>query len=517
MNIIPLPNNFKINEGFVTITENSGFYADEKHKKGGEMLQKLYCESTGGSIEQSENGLIRLLFEPSLYGEQYKIVIDEQIKLYASSNRGMIWAIQSLRQLSMWDTAEVINCPKGVIEDKPKFGWRGLSMDIARHFFDYKQLCRLVDNMSRMKLNVLHLHLCDDQGIRFESKKFPLLNTVGSFREGTSVRRGGNKIAIGRYGGYLTQEELKNLVAYCSDRGIDIMPEIDIPGHTVAMVASYPRLSCTGKEQQVRQTWGISEDILCAGNDEVINFVKDVLEEICDIFPFGYIHLGGDEAPKKRWKECPKCQERIKQLGLKNEEELQGWFFSYFAEYLKQKGKRTVGWNECLSEELNKDVICQHWTAATLGRNKTTVRHINNGRKAVMSGFTYTYFDYSYAMTPLCKTYRFNAYLKGVKPLAQNNILGVECNVWTEHIGDSKRMDFQVYPRLSAFAENAWSDKLDYNGYVMRLKQYYPVYDKLKINYAKNMEKPLNFAKRLYLTAKFMTKDAYFESDMQKT
>lgn len=521
MELIPMASEFIKLDGKYQLTAKSGIFADDKMLKAKNLLVKIFSDYFGAFDSGEGEDDIRIIADSTLSKQEYKIDVDERgIVIRAQEVKGALLAAQTLRILLDLDTdkgKEAVFAPFVHIEDKPKFLWRGLSMDVVRHFFDKFEMLRLLDLMARMKLNVLHWHLTDDQGWRLPIDKYPLLNEISSYRDGTLNHDGHSHVDNKRYGGFYTKAEIKEIVDYADSLGIEVVPEIDLPGHTSAIVAAYPSLSCKGAKIDVRKVWGISKDVLCAGNDEVYAFVKDILDEVAEMFPSKFIHLGGDEAPKENWQGCPKCQAKIKDKGLKNAEELQGYFFNEMLEYLKSKGKRVIGWNECLNDNLDKEVIVQHWTPRFQRRNATTVKHINNGRQAIMSDFLYTYFDYPYAWIPLQKTYDFNPLLKGVKPFAEKNILGVECNMWTEYVPDREKLDFNMFPRLAAFAENAWTENRgSYGEFLPRLSEYYKVYEALGVGYAKNMERRAGLLKGFkYLKLQF-DKDAFAELNIQK-
>lgn len=515
MKIIPHPQLYVKNDGIFSLTSATFLYAQNELKRAAELLNDLVEKCVGYRLCNGKDG-ISFVLEPSFEPEQYKITISKNsITAYCSAEQGAFNAVATLRQLLELDLPHTrfcnVNCC--VIEDLPRFSHRGVSLDIVRHWFGKEHILRFIDKIASLKFNVLHLHLSDDQGYRIESEKYPKLNTVGSYREKTFVRSPEypDKYDNVAYGGYLLKTEVKEIVEFASKMGVSIIPEIDLPGHMMAAISAYPELSCRGEQLPVRCEWGISTDILCAGKDSTYAFVENVLEEVCQLFPSPYIHLGGDEAPKNRWKKCPQCKNKLSQLGLDNFNQLQGYMFNYFAQFLAQKGKKVIGWNECICDNLDEDVIIQHWTVPFMRSNKPTVNAINNGRKAIMSSFTATYLDYPYSMTPLQTVYDFSPYLKGVKH--KDNILGVECNIWCEHIRSIEKFDYNVFPRIVAFAENAWSKKRDYEDFCRRLGDYYKILDEWNVHYAKNKEfEGKNFQK----TIRFFTKDADIEINDKK-
>ncbi len=519
MNLIPLPNIIEPRQGSFTLDGGLTLSCDEPLAQAAELFIGLYEKSFGK--KPAAGGALKFIYDPSLAHEEYKLSVGGSVEIRASGNVGAVYAVQTLRQLAGMDCSggKAAAIPYAEISDKPRFGWRGVSFDVSRHFFGIGELTRFVDFMSLLKLNVLHLHLSDDQGFRVQIERYPELNSVGSWRNGTLRHDGKVYNDNVGHGGFYTKEELKGLVAYALARGVEIVPELDIPGHTVAIVASLPRLGCKGGQIPVREIFGISKDILCGGNDETYKVICDILDEITEIFPSRYVHLGGDEAPKQNWQKCPRCQAKIKEMGLKGEEGLQAYMFNYFADYLAKKGKTAIGWNECLNDGLAPGIVCQHWTPKLFGRNALSVKHVNNGRKTIVSDYAKTYFDYAYAMTPLKKTFGFDPFttLSGIKTENRGNVIGVECNIWTEYIPSREKLDFNVFPRILGFAENAWRDqKTSYAGFVKRLNGFYPVLDALDINYAKNQEYPLAFFKRLSIVKKSLTTDAFIEVKKQR-
>lgn len=513
MSLIPFPSQRIFTGGEFAFSPGVGVSSDPELSLGAELFSGIYEKAFGSAPTKGTD--INFRFDPSLPPEGYKLSVGENsVTAFASSQNGGIYAAQTLRQLAGIDYTKGAKILCQEIFDASRFGWRGVSFDVSRHFFGAAEIIRFLEHMSLLKLNVLHLHLSDDQGFRVEMEKYPELNKIGSFRDGTLLHDGKEHVDNVRYGGFYTKDQIRLIVAHAQKLGIDVVPEIDLPGHTIAMVASLPELGCTGKKIPVRTKFGISPDILCGGNPVTYAVVCDILDEVSELFPSKYFHLGGDEAPKKNWKNCPRCQGKIAELGLKDENALQSHMFNFFAEYLAQKGKTVIGWNECLTDALDKNIVCQHWTPKAMGKNRLTAKHVNNGRKAIVSDFTKTYLDYAYAMTPMVKTFGFDPFttLTGIKPQNAQNVLGVECNIWTEFIPGREKLDFNVFPRILAFAENAWrTDRLSYDGFVKRLQDFYPVLDALGIGYAENSEYPQPFFRRLPIIYKSLKSDAFIE------
>lgn len=518
MALIPLPSEIINSNGAFVLTDSTAIKCDEKLSSAAKIFSKLFNLKFG---EQKVTNIVEYILDKNLAEEEYILSIKpDNIKITASEVKGAVWAMQTLRHLCEKDVKEdKILIPSVEIRDKPRFNWRGITFDVSRHFFDANEIKRFLELMSLLKLNVLHLHLCDDQGFRVEIEKYPILNKIASFRDGTLRHDGKKYIDENRYGGYYTKKEIREMVDYAAELGIQIVPEVDLPGHTSAIVAAMPEISCRKEKIPVRKEFGISTDILCAGNPDTYTVIKNILDEITELFPSEYIHLGGDEAPKQNWKICEKCQAKIKEENLLDEEALQGYFFNYFAEYLAKKGKKVIGWNECLNDTLDKNIICQHWTPVTMGKNPITVKHINNGRKVIVSDFLKTYFDYPYAMTPIKKVFSFDPFttLKGIESDKMQNVLGAECNIWTEWIPNREKLDFNVFPRILAFAENVWrNEKTSYADFVFRMKQFYPLLDALGVGYAKNKENPTPILKSIGIIRKQFTFDAFTELNEQK-
>ena len=413
--------------------------------------------------------------DASIPAEGYRIsVTPSGVAVAASDAAGGFYAVQTLRQLETAGGDGVTAIPCVEIEDAPRFKWRGLHFDDCRHFFGKEALKRTLDFMALHKMNVLHWHLTDDQGWRIEIKKYPRLAEVGSVRRGSPKRA--RDIAKGekkknsrwvcddvKYGPYFyTQEDVKEILAYAAARHIKVVPEIELPGHAVAAVAAYPWLGCTGKNPGVRWQWGISRDIFCAGNDKTIKFLEDVLDEVCALFPSDVIHIGGDEAPKHRWKHCPKCQKRIKELGLAGEEGLQGWMTRHFTEYLAKKGRRAVGWDEVLAGNPGKDTIVMSWRGSKGG-----IAAAKRGNDVVMTPNDFCYLDYGQGLkndpheyiggkVTLEKAYSLEP-TAGIPAESAKRMLGLQGNNWSEYTWTPEELEYKMWPRASALAEVMWT------------------------------------------------------------
>lgn len=426
--------------------------------------------------------------------EAYKLIVnDKRVCISGASEAGVFYGIQTLRK--SLPVAQDINVNLSAVEiyDKPRFAYRGAMLDVARHFYTVDEVKTFIDMLALHNINRFHWHLTDDQGWRIEIKKYPKLMSVASERKETVVGRWYSGIYDGKsYGGYYTQDELRDVIDYAAKRHITIIPEVDLPGHMQAALTAYPELGCTGGPYEVRTIWGVSQDVLCVGNDFTLQFVKDVLSEVADIFPSEYIHIGGDECPKVRWEKCPKCQERIKSLGLKSdakhtkEQRLQSYVIQEAAKYLKEKGKRIIGWTEILEGGLVPDATLMSWIGESGGIEAAHQHH-----DVIMTPNTYLYFDYYQSKKvedeplaiggylPIEKTYNYEPMPKELTEEEQQYIKGVQANLWTEYIPVFSQVQYMVLPRLGAAAEVQWTDpsKKDYKDFLRRVPHLVAVYD----------------------------------------
>ena len=433
--------------------------------------------------------------------EAYKLIVnDKRVCISGASEAGVFYGIQTLRK--SLPVAQDINVNLSAVEiyDKPRFAYRGAMLDVARHFYTGDEVKTFIDMLALHNINRFHWHLTDDQGWRIEIKKYPKLMSVASERKETVVGRWYSGIYDGKsYGGYYTQDELRDVIDYAAKRHITIIPEVDLPGHMQAALTAYPELGCTGGPYEVRTIWGVSQDVLCVGNDFTLQFVKDVLSEVADIFPSEYIHIGGDECPKVRWEKCPKCQERIKSLGLKSdakhtkEQRLQSYMIQEAAKYLKEKGKRIIGWTEILEGGLVPDATLMSWIGESGGIEAAHQHH-----DVIMTPNTYLYFDYYQSKKvedeplaiggylPIEKTYNYEPMPKVLTKEEQQYIKGVQANLWTEYIPVFSQVQYMVLPRLGAAAEVQWTDpsKKDYKDFLRRVPHLVAVYDCYGWNYA---------------------------------
>ncbi len=378
--------------------------------------------------------------DDSLPCDGFVIHINGKIKIGASSESGYAYAKNTVDMIKYQCGA---NLPNVHIRDFPKYTYRSFMIDSCRHFFCVNDIKKMIDYCAKLRFNVFHWHLTDDQGWRVEIKNYPVLTQIGSVRHGSHF---GEEQNDKPYSGFYTQDEIRTVVEYAHKNHMIVVPEIDMPGHTSALLASLPELVCGNKHVNIKTEAGIFKDIICAGNDDSYDILYDILDEICELFPDEYIHLGGDEAPKLQWKECPCCQQKIKDENLRNENELQGYFINRINSYLSGKGKKVITWNESLNGgNLDKDITVQMWMDPKK-RSKASENKIIN------SDFYHMYADYPYAMTPLKKVYDYNTDIN-------NNVIGTDIPIWTEYITDLKKMEYMCFPRFIAAAQSAWSRK----------------------------------------------------------
>ena len=441
------------------------------------------------------------VIDRTLGGEDYRIFIkDGKVTVAAASERGFLYAEQTLMQLR---NAEG-KYPDVEIRDWPRFGHRGLLLDCSRHFFSIEEVRKVLDVMALHKLNVLHWHLTDDQGWRIEIDSWPRLTEVGAWRTGNRLGRGGTDIGPDNepYGGFYTKEELRSVVGYASSLGIDIMPEIDLPGHMLSALASYPELGCTGGPYAVMAYGGISQDVLCAGNEKTYKFIEDVLTEVMDVFPYEYVHIGGDECPKNRWEACHQCQARIKALGIKSdadhtaEQLLQGYVTKRIGKFLKEHGRRMVGWDEILEGEAPLDAVVMSWRGTEGG-----IKASGLGHDVIMTPNRNMYFDYCQGENkgsepdgiggylPVWKVYEYEPLTPEMTDEQKSHILGVQANLWTEFISTDSHLEYMLLPRLSALSEVQWClpGRKSFDRLMKDMPRMASLYENLGYDYAKHV------------------------------
>lgn len=410
--------------------------------------------------------------------EGYHLNITEsEINIIALTEAGAFYAFQTIRQLMPTDVEKEnfikisdISVPCVKISDKPRFLWRGMNFDCCRHFMEVDFVKRYIDLLAFHKMNKFHWHLTEDQGWRIEIKKYPKLTEISAWR----IQDDGSV-----YGGYYTQEQIRDVVKYAEDRFITVIPEIEMPGHSVAALAAYPHLSCTGGPFQVEKRWGVFNDIYCAGNDSAFYFLQDVLLEVMDLFPSKYIHVGGDEAPKFRWEKCKKCQARMKSENLASEEELQSYFIRRMEKFLNSHGRYLIGWDEILEGGLAPSATVQSWRGMEGG-----IEAALSGHDAIMSPVTHCYFDYSITNTNFERVYSFEPIPEDLPKDKHKHILGGECCMWTE-VAPQETIDSRMFPRLCALCEVLWSSPANrsFSEFKNRMKTHYDRLDNLNISY----------------------------------
>lgn len=422
---------------------------------------------------------------------------DGEIKISAQTYAGYFYGIQTLRQMLPPQSGadEKISLPACRIVDYPRFSWRGFMLDSVRHYQSPEWIKKLIDLLASQKINTLHWHLTDDQGWRIEIKKYPQLTQRGAWREhigfGLKPEQSVYYDADGNYGGFYTQEQIREIIDYAASRNITIVPEIELPGHALGALSVFPQLGCTGGPYKVGLKGGVFDDVFCAGNEAVYSFFEDVFNEVIALFPGKFVHVGGDECPKTRWKKCPKCQEKIRSENLKNEHELQSYVIRRVERFLAGKGKRLIGWDEILEGGLAPDATVMSWRGADGGIAAAKLNH-----DVVMAPNSHCYFDYSQARTgepsgiggfiPLERVYSFNP-TKGVPAEFSRHILGGQANLWTEYIPDEKHAEYMIAPRISALAEVLWSprERCSWDEFQDRMMKQYKRYEAAGINYRK--------------------------------
>ena len=446
-----------------------------------EIENSIRLETYKNPQKTLENSELTESFENS---DNYQIIVTEKlIKITSSNTSGIFYGIQTLRKsLPVGSNATKIEFPAGVINDWPRFAYRGMHLDVSRHFFPIDSIKVYIDVMALHNENRFHIHLTDDQGWRIEIKKYPKLTEIGAWRSGTII---GKTMAYDtiRHGGFYTQDELRDLVKYAADRHITIIPEIDLPGHMLAALASYPELGCTGGPYEVWKQWGVSEDVICAGNEQAMQFLEDVLLEVMDIFPSEYIHIGGDEVPRDRWVECPKCQAKIKELGIKGDDKhsaedyLQSYVMSRMEQFVEDHGRHIIGWDEMLDGELAPNATVMSWRGSTGGYKAAKMHH-----NVIMTPCDYLYFDYYQSLdtdsepeagggyNSVKKVYSFEPIPESLTADEEKYILGPQANIWTEYTSELNVVLFRMLPRLGALAEVQWCDpeQKNYDDFVKR-------------------------------------------------
>jgi hexosaminidase len=511
--LIPAPLSIVSGSGEVRLTEHSQLCADTGTQGVGHWLRTVLRQATGLSLREGRElddaggDGIGLRLDPALGPEEYRLVSDRNgVLIEGGGAAGVFWGAQTLRQLLGPDAYR--RAPLGrdraravpylTIEDAPRFRWRGLMLDVARHFMPKEGVLRYLDLMAAHKLNVFHFHLTDDQGWRIEIERHPRLTEIGSWRTRTKTGHRASPLWEEKpHGGYYTQDDIREIVAYAAERHITVVPEIDVPGHSQAAIAAYPELGNTDvidtSALSVWDTWGINPNVL-APTDNTLRFYEGVFEEVLALFPSEFVHIGGDECPKEQWRRSATAQARIRELGLADEDELQSWFIGHFDAWLSARGRRLIGWDEILEGGLAKGATVSSWRGYAGG-----IAAARAGHDVVMCPEQQVYLDHRQAPGPeepvpigwvrtLEDVYRFEPVPPELTPEEARHVLGTQANLWTEVMEDHARVDYQAFPRLAAFAEVAWSAlpapaERDFAGFERRMTAHYRRLDALGVAY----------------------------------
>ena len=510
--VIPMPADVTLSEGAFLVKGTAIAVdpaMDEASKAAVQRFVQALETATGTKTKQADGG-ISFVLDPSLAPEEYVLDIQPKaVRVEASALNGFVYACETLKQMlpaaiygSVKAKADWV-LPCGHIEDRPRFAYRGMHLDACRHFFSIEETKRYLDVMTAYKLNRFHWHLTEDQGWRMEVKAYPRLTEVGAWRNGTVIKKDwGSNDGI-RYGGFYTQEEMKEIVAYAAERGITVIPEVDLPGHMVAALAAYPELGCTGGPYEVWTRWGVAPDILCAGNEAVYTFLETVLTELVDVFPSEYIHIGGDEAFNEEmgipWDHCPKCAAKMRQLGIKKgpmaKHYLQNYVTARMQDFLNSKGRKIIGWDEVLEGNLAPGATVMSWRGVKGG-----IEAANKGFDAIMTPNSYLYFDYYQSQERDKEPFGIGGYLpvenvyayepfEGLTPEAQPHILGVQANLWTEYVATPEHLEYMLLPRMCALSEVQWcaADRKDYARFDASLDHSFAILDAMGMNYCKDV------------------------------
>lgn len=513
--VIPLPqevsltqgNPFKLNGNIlIAYPENNALL-----QRNAEFLSEYIRQSTGyapktkaiAAGEQVKNA-ITLGLDPDIANKEGYVLTTtpEGISINGQTENGVFYGIQTLRKsIPAEAKGATILIPAGEIKDEPRFSYRGMHLDVGRHFFPIEFIKKYIDLLALHNMNTFHWHLTEDQGWRIEIKKYPKLTEIGSQRSRTVIGRNTQEYDNTPYGGFYTQEEAKEIVKYAQERYITVIPEVDLPGHMLAALAAYPEMGCTGGPYEVCPRWGVFEDVLCIGNDKTMQFLEDVMSEIIEIFPSEYVHIGGDEAPRDRWKECPKCQARIKAEGLKAdknhtaEDRLQSYCMTRIEKFLNSKGRRIIGWDEILEGDVAPNATVMSWRGASGG-----IKAAQMGHDVIMTPNTYCYFDYYQTAdtkdeplgiggyVPIEKVYSLDPTFD-LNEEQKKHIIGAQANLWTEYITTTEHVEYMVLPRMAALAEVQWTqpEKKDFKDFTKRLARLMKFYQRDGFNYAKHV------------------------------
>jgi len=507
-NIIPRPMHYRALKGHFDLDKKVVVVVDPGNaalKETGALLSEGLHELFGIKLKllSGDQGLpaavkrIRLTLKHSvdtLGDEGYRLVADGQAITVSGRNpQGVFYGVQSLIQM-VEEKQGRLQIPSAEILDKPRFGWRGFMLDVGRYFYSVEFIKKMIDRMAMYKMNTFHWHLTENNGWRIEIKKYPELTAKGAWRAETQYARGDRGIDKNPHGGFYTQEQVKEVIAYARSRFVTIVPEIEMPGHSLAALAVFPELSCTGGPFSIPGKWGVEKDVFCAGNEKTFQFLEDVLTEVAELFPGKVIHIGGDECPKDRWKACGKCRERIRREGLKDENELQSYFIRRMEQFLLKKHKSIIGWDEILEGGLAPNAMVMSWRGTKGGIEAAKQKH-----PVVMSPNTYMYLDYyqgehhlePYAhdyLLPIEKVYAYEPVPATLSEEEKTYIRGVQANVWSEFIHAPATVEYMTFPRITAVAEVGWSSaSKNWNNFSRRVELQLKRYEHWGINYARSI------------------------------
>ncbi len=504
-NVVPLPNSVTMtgDEPFELTPSTTVAYPEgnKDMERNAQFLARYVNDATGMTLSvvpgKAKKG-IRLVLDKKVSGEEaYTIQVDKKcVTIAGSTPKGVFYGVQTLRKSLPVGAATVVRLPSVKISDSPRFVHRGMMLDCSRHFFPLEFVKRYIDLIAMHNMNVFHWHLSDDQGWRIEIKKYPELTIKGSRRSGTVI---GYNTALDDsipYGGYYTQEQAREIVEYARQRYVTVIPEIDMPGHMLAALATYPELGCTGGPYEVGHRWGIYKDVLCVGNEKIYDFCEGVLDEIMQIFPSKLIHIGGDETPTEVWEKCPKCIKRAEDNNM-TVKQVQSYFTSRIEKYVNSRGRRIIGWDEILGGDISQSAVIQSWRDTKHGRIAAEAGH-----DVIMSPTSHCYFDYSQAdeknskyeptlcggYIPVEKVYAFEPCDENLSESSRPHILGVQANIWAEYLLYPNQVEYQALPRMAALAEVQWtSGKKDYQAFLKRLNRLVNFYDLYTLTYAKHL------------------------------
>jgi hexosaminidase len=508
VDIVPKPVSLTMGTEYLSLENKFEIVAATEEEKKVASLLKAFLTEKGISSEITSSSdapskiTLRVNKDKNIAAEGYTLnVNDSGIMLEAKEGAGLFYGLQTLLQIIDTTNKRV---PYLEITDQPRFSYRGLHLDVGRHFFPPAFIKKYIDLAAHHKFNRFHWHLTEDQGWRIEIKKYPKLQEVAAYRKETVIghattktRNEAKQFDGKRYGGYYTQDEIKDIVKYASERFVTIIPEIEMPGHALAALSAYPNLGCTGGPYEAATTWGVFDDVFCAGKEETFSFLEGVLDEVTTLFPSTYVHIGGDECPKTKWKACPHCKKRMKDEKLKDVHELQSYFIQRMEKYLNSKGKQIIGWDEILEGGLAPNATVMSWRGEEGGIAAARQNH-----DVIMTPGNWCYFDHYQdtskseplaigGFTPVSEVYSYEPVPNLLSGDTAKHILGAQANVWTEYIPTAEHVEYMVYPRACAMAEVLWTpkDSRNYDDFLKRMKTHFKRLDEWKVNYAKHILK----------------------------